>query len=350
MPKRFLGVDIGTSSVKLVEISKFGHRIKLENYGQIFASVFYEKPFRTFEKNTLLLSDEEVARAINAMIEEAKIKTKKVVFSIPDFSSFFTSFKLPPMTKEELPQAVQYEARQHIPVPLAEVVLDWQIIESIPLGKDKIIFKILLVAVPNEVINQYREIAKISRLELFAMEAEAFSLVRSLVGEEEKEPIAIVDIGVQSTTCSIIDRKILKVSHSFDISDNDLTSTLARGLNIDFVEAEELKKQHGLKKSNEVVRETLAPLIDIIIKEIKDILDNFSRQEKKNIEKIVIAGGVASAPGLKEYFKESFGEKEIEIGNPFSDMFYPPVLEESLAEMGPSFAIAAGAALRGLQE
>lgn len=355
LPKRFLGIDIGTSYVKIVEISKFGHRKKLENYGQISGSVFYEKSFRTFEKSTLLLSDQDVARAIKAIIEEAEIKTKQVVFSIPDFSTFFTSFKLPPMTKEELFQAVKYEARQHIPLPLSEVILDWQIIESKPLDKKKISFKILLVAVPNEVINQYQEIARIAQLEPFALEAEAFSLMRSLIQEDKKELIALIDIGAQSTTCNIIDKRILKTSHSFDMSGDDLTSTLARGLNIDFAEAENLKKQYGIKDLDDEVRENgqtvnkiLFPLIDLILREVKEILNNFSQQEKKEIEKVIIAGSTALLPGLKEYFAENL-KIETEIANPFSNIFYPPILEKTLIEMGPGFAIAMGSALRGLE-
>ena len=283
-----------------------------------------------------------------AIIEEAKIKTKHAVFSIPDFSSFFTNFTLPPMTKDELPQSIKYEARQHIPVPLTEVVLDWQIIETKPVDKKQAIFKILLAAVPNEIINQYQEIAKTAGLELIALEAEVFSLIRALTNNHEKKLIGVVDIGVQSTTCSIVDQEALKISHSFDISDNNFVSTISKGLNIDLKQAEELKKQYGISQDDQGVKEILSPLIDIIVREVKEIFDNFQHQEKKQVEKIILAGGPALTPGLKEYFQESFNGKQVEIGNPFAGMVYPPFLEQSLIEMGPSFAIAVGAALRKL--
>ncbi len=351
LPQKFLGVDVGTSSVKIVEVSKAGNRKKLENYGEVAASVFYEKPFRTFQKSTLLLSDEEIAKGIKGIIEEAGIKTKDAVFSIPDFSSFFTSFRLPPMTKKELPQAIKYEARQHIPIPLAEVSLDWKIIESKAIDKDKISFKVLLVAVPNEVINQYQKIAKISGLNIFALEAEVFSLIRALVEKGDKKTTAVIDIGVQSTTCSIVDNEILKMSHSFEMSDNNLNSVLSKSLNVNLVEAEKVKKEHGLKNSEDnKVREILSPLVDIILSEVKDILRSFNLQEKKEVEKIIIAGGAASTPGLKEYFQNFFQKKEIVIGNPFLNMAYSPVLKDTLYEIAPSFAIAVGAGLRGLHE
>ena len=347
LSKRFLGIDIGTSYIKLVQISKLGHRKKLENYGVLPAAVLYEKPLRTFEKSTLLLSNQEIATAIKAIIEEAEIKTKQVIFSIPDFATFFTNFELPPMTKEELPQAVKYEARQHIPLPLAEVTLDWQIIESRPLDEKKISFKILLAAVPNEVINQYQEIARISQLELIALEAEVFSLIRSLVRENEKRPIAILDIGAQSTTCSIVAQKVLKISHSFTISGNEFTKVISKSLSIDYFEAEKLEKEYGLKGRKEV-KEILLPLIDIILRETGIIFNSFYQKAGGEVQKIILAGGWALLPGLKEYFADNL-KIEIEIANPFADIFYPPILEKTLTELGPSFAIAVGASLRGLE-
>jgi len=83
--KNFLGVDIGTSAVKIVELSKMGNRKKLENYGEMQSSLLYEKPFRTFEKSTLTVTSNDVVRTILAILKEAKIKASKACFSIPDF-------------------------------------------------------------------------------------------------------------------------------------------------------------------------------------------------------------------------------------------------------------------------
>src|SRR3989338_5765056 len=118
-PKRCLGVDIGTSVIKIVELSQRGKRSKLDNYGEMESLFLYEKPFRTFEKSTLTISNSDVVKAITAIISEAKMKAVKAYFSIPDFSTFFTTFRLPSMTREELPKAVEYQARQHIPLPLS---------------------------------------------------------------------------------------------------------------------------------------------------------------------------------------------------------------------------------------
>jgi type IV pilus assembly protein PilM len=347
--KNFLGIDIGTTAIKVVELSKRGDRIKLENYGEASAQTLYEKPFRTIDKNTLLFSSHEIAKAILAIFEEAKIIEKKVVFSIPDFASFFIDFSLPPMTKEELPEAIKYEAKQYIPMPLSEVTLDYSIING-QLGKGRqksTPLKILLVAVPNEIINQYQEIADLAELRLQAIEAEAFGLMRSLI-KGSKETICIIDIGAQSTTVNIIDEGILKKSHSFDISGGELTQVVAKSLNIDFNSAEDLKKDRGLDESGQDIKKVLLPLVDYMISEAEKILRNFVQQEGKEPKKIILVGGSAQMQGLKQYFAEAF-KKEIEIADPFADIFYPPLLEGTLKQMGSSYSIAVGMALRGLE-
>ncbi len=355
VPKRYVGIDIGTAFVKITEVSRFGNRKKLESYGSISASVLYKKPFRTFDKNTLILSSEDVARAIRAVLDEAGIKTKQAIFSIPDFSTFFTTFELPSMSEEEVAQAVKYEARQHIPLPLGEVTLDWQIVHDNPAatGNEKV--KILLVAVPNEVINQYEQIAALCHLDLIALEAEVFALIRSSVQEEEKRVVAVVDIGAQSTTCSIVDKKIIRASHSFDMSGNELTMTLSNSLSLDFEAAEKVKEKYGIlgqtgpdDRQGGVVKEVLSPLLDAILREVSTTIDIFTQKEGKDVSKVILAGGTAFLPGLREYCQEQL-KKDTEICNPFSSMFYPPILEKKLERMGPAFAIAVGAALRGLE-
>ena len=358
--KKFLGIDIGTSSIKLVELSGRGERKKLENYAEMKTGVSRENPFRTFEKNTLSLSSQDVAQAIKSMLKEAKIKTRKSIFSIPDFSSFFTSFELPSMAKEEIGKAVNYEARQHVPLPLSEVTLDWEVIDGRISDRGKSKLKILLVAVPNETINQYQTITKLCDLQILALEAEVFGLLRSLIPVNENKTVAIVDIGAQTTTCSIIDKRVLVSSNSFNLSGDDLTERLIKSFTIDYSTAQKLKEKYGLKEnpssstnvgnssSIKNVRETLLPLVDAILKEVEKITFNFYQTENKEVEKFIIAGGTSLMPELRKYF-EGYFKKETEVANPFSKISHPPILEKTLKEMGPAYAIALGMALRGFE-
>lgn len=337
-----LGVDIGSSSIKVVELSKSGKRIRLENY--IEAQSLPKKPFLTYRETSATLSSQDIAQTLQFILKQSNIKTKKAIFTIPDFSSFFTWFDLPKMEEEEIPEAIKYEARQHVPFPLSEVTLDWQIIGD---GGKEEKLKILLVAVHNEIINQYSKIALLCQFELQALEAEVFALSRSSVKEKNKI-IALVDIGARTTTCSIIDNGVLKRSYSFDISGEELTHIISRSLNVDFQKAEEIKKNYGIFSKEKSLKEILLPLLGLILTEVKKVLENFYQSESKGVQKIILSGGGVLLSGLKEYFEEDL-KKEVEIASPFSGIFYPPVLEKTLKEIGPSYAIAVGAALRGLE-
>ncbi|MFH1036849.1 MAG: type IV pilus assembly protein PilM [Patescibacteria group bacterium] len=347
--KNYLGIDIGTTAIKIIELSRYGDRIKLENYGEASAMTLYEKPFRTIDKNTLLLSSQEIAKAILAIFEEAKIIERKAIFSIPDFASFFIDFSLPSMTREEVPEAIRFEARQYIPMPLSEVVLDWSIVEGeVGKGKQKgTPLKVLLVAVPLEVVNQYQEIATFAGLKLMALEAEAFGLLRTLA-KKDKKIVCVLDIGAQSTTINIVDNGILKKSHSFDISGNELTQLISKALNLDYKDAEQFKKEKGIEESEPAARKILLPLVDYIMNETEKILKDFYLSNGKEASKIILAGGSAKIPGLKKYFADTL-KIETEIAHPFTDIFYPPLLEETIKKMGPSYTIAVGMALRGFE-
>lgn len=347
IPKKCLGIDIGTSAIKIVELSKTREKVTLENYGEMIIRNVNEKSFRIFERSTLLLSNKDIAETINNILAKAQIGVRDAFFSIPDFSSFFTFFELPPMNEKELISAVRFEARQHIPIPLSEVTLDWSIIENEVPGKKKSKLKILLVAIPHEVVNQYQAIAKLCQVRPLSLEAEVFGLVRSLI-KNKKSIIGVADIGAQSTTFNIVENGKLKITHSFDISGNELTRIVSKSLNIGYNEAEELKRKHGIKTPEMPISRILTPLIDLLCGEINKISRNFYQTEGREVEKIILAGGLALLPGLNEYLSKWF-KKPVETANPFADILCPPALEEILKEMGPAYAIAIGTALRGFE-
>jgi len=339
IPKSSLGIDIGTSTIKVVEISRWGTKKSLKNYGEMRSEVLYDKPFRTAEKTSLLLSAKDIARVIRGILQETKIETKNAVFSIPDFSSFFTHFELPPMTKEELPEAVSYEARKHIPIPFSEITFDWQMLNKKRFGLPKEPAKILMVAVPNELINQYQEIARLSKLTLTTLEAEVFGLIRSSVGNK-KDSLIILDMGAQTTTINKVKKGVLQSSQSIDVGGGNLSERIAQSLSISRKEAEEKKREKGLL--SEELKIVLSPLLDTIVAEIKEAIG------KEEIERVVLGGGSSLLPGLGEYIEKSLSVK-VELIDPFRSVFYPPVLEGTIKEMGPSYGVAVGMALRGLE-
>lgn len=319
-PKKMVGIDVGTSSIKIVEISRWGQGKALENYGEIKSVSLYKEPFRNIEKGSYLLSNYFISRAIRAVLDEARIKTKAAIFSIPDFSTFCTSFELPPMSADELNGAVYYNASQYIPLPTTEVTLDWKLIGGTP-GDKQSGLKIFLVAIPNQIIQDYQKIAQLAGIELYAVEAEALGLVRSLV-RENRNCVCLIDIGVQSTTINIIDKNSLKKSYSFNFAGSQLTYSLSSALGLGHDQAEELKNKEGLTSLKEEISKTLYLLIDPLIIEVKKVLSDFYLEEGKEADTIYLTGGTSSLPGLREYFAEVL-KKKVEIPNCFSELLYP---------------------------
>jgi len=345
-PKKMLGIDVGTASVKIVEISRWGEGKTLENYGEIKSMSLYKEPVDNFERGSYLLSDFFVSRAIMAVLEEAKIKTKEAIFSIPDFSTFCTSIELPPMTEKEINQAVYYTAPQYIPLSITETTLDWRVIGGTPGDKNSSL-KILLIAIPNQVVQGYQKIARLAGLELYALEAETLAISRALV-KDKKKIVCLMDIGVQSTTVNIIDKGVLKKSYSFSFAANQLTYAVSSALGLNYVEAEKLKNKEGLISSNADLNKTLYLLIDPLLLQIRKISGDFYQEEGREIEEIYLTGGTANLPGLKEYLEETF-KKKVEIPNCFSNLLYPPILEEKIKGMASSFSVAVGLSLGGLE-
>ena len=345
-PKKMVGIDVGTGSIKVVELSRWGQGKTLENYGEIKSSALYKEPFRNVEKGSNLLSNYFVSRAVRAILDEARIKTKAAIFSIPDFSTFCTSFELPPMSQKELPEAVYYSAPQYIPLPATETTLDWRVVSGEP-GDKKTPIKILLVAIPNQVVQDYQKVAQMAGLDLYAVEAEALGLSRVLI-KDEKSYICVVDIGVQSTTINVTHGQNLKKSYSLDFAGGQLTYAVSSVLGVGRVEADEIKNREGLMSQQKNIRDTLYLLIDPLLVEIKKILYDFYLQENKEVDAIYLTGGTSSMPGLKEYFEESL-RKKVEVPNCFSELLYPPILGRTLEKMAPSFSVATGVALGGLE-
>ena len=343
-PKKMLGIDIGTSAIKIVELSRWGQGKTLENYGEIKSVSLYKEPFRSFEKGSYLLSNYFVARAIQAVLDEAKIKTKSVIFSIPDFSTFCTSIELPPMSAKELPEAVYYSAPQYISLPISETTLDWKLISGEP-GANGSQLKVFLIAIPNQVVQDYQKVAKLAGLELYALEAESLGLARAF---GNNQCACAVDIGAQSTTINIIDKGKLEKSYSFDFAGGQLSHAVSSAFGMGRQEAEELKNREGLVSKDKNISETFYMLIDPLIIEVKKVLADFSLEHRKEVDIIFLTGGTSAMPGLVEYMSEVL-KKKVEVPNCFSNLLYPPILGKTLEKLSPSFSVATGVALGGLE-
>ena len=341
--KKIIGIDIGVGSIKIVEISHSGNKNNLLNYGEL-KTEFIKNPSKG---SFLKFSNDSIAEAIRVILIESKIRTKEVIFSIPDFSTFFTSFEIPYMTQKEIPGAINYNASQFITLPISEVALDWQIMKKNPEDKNSSMI-VLLIAIPNKVIQDYQIIARLSGLELYALEAEVFGLTR-VFGKDDQKIRCILDIGVESSTISITEGKYLRKSYSFDFSSSKINNEIESVLKIDKNKIEDLKIKEGLMMQDKNVVSGVLSLIDNLVSEVKVVVDNFEKEEKRPIQEICLTGGTANMIGLKDYFKKQIN-KEVSVPNCFSGISYPSSLESNILELSPRFSVAVGASLFGLQK
>jgi len=351
--KKYLGIDIGTSSIRIVELEKAGRGFVLSNFGQIDLDQIESDIPQLTKQAVTVFSTDEIAEIIQTIIVNAKIKTRQCAFSIPDFSTFFTSFSLPPMTPKELPEAVIFEARQHIPLPVDSVTIDWQLVNSDSEKSEKM--EVTVAAIPNEIISQYKEIALKANLEVALMEAEMFGLAEALVSHDEMRPVCLIDIGSQSSVCSLVEKRILRYSHSFDRGGNYLIEEMVKRLPVNPEMAKNIREIYGLKlislvepEIREKIKEILVETLNPIFREVEIMLSDYSRLSGSEVAKIVLSGGAAAIVEVREQFVGYF-KKEVEIADPFKGIDFPPAIEQQLRAIGPAYAVAVGMAQRGLE-
>jgi len=353
-PKSYLGIDIGTSSIKVVELSRMRDTYKLENYGAVtFFSENEFLPMEVYEQNALKIPDEQVAELLKKVIIATGITAKKAAISLPVFSAFSTIIELPPMPEDEMEKAIQFEARQYVPIPVSEVSLASVVIgeerpkqNQLAAAQGKKRLEILLVAVPNEIKNKYQHIAQLAGLELIAIEMETFPLARALL-KGTRDTVAIVDIGARSTDICIVDNGVARISHNFDSAGIDVTKAYGSLWRVDLAEAEKNKKAVGLDLTpgQLAVAGEVLMVVDGIVSETSRIINSYFNKTGRNVSGVALSGGSAQMSGLLERFKEGLG-LDVVIGNPFEGLIYPRELKETLAKFGPSYAVAVGLAMR----
>jgi len=353
-PKSILGIDIGTSSIKVVQLKKVEDKFKLETYGEISTVGYVERLNESFQSTSLKTLEGINCEMVKLVLDKAKVNAKNIVMAIPIFSSFTSTIEMPEMAEKELSRAVEFEARKYIPIPSAEVVLDWKVIDSgmIKDGASDKPFKgkrILLIAVPREVINKYIRIAESLNLKIKALELESFSFARSLT-YKETEPVCVLDIGARATSFTIIDKGTVQMSHGLDIAGAEMTRILASNLGVAFNRAEDFKLTHGIDNVEDTtnkkeIKEALITLIDEILTESERMISSYYSKTGRKIEKLILNGGSAQMEGLKEYAEKRLNIKT-SIADPWSKIIYPSNLEKVLKELGPEFSVAIGAAMR----
>jgi type IV pilus assembly protein PilM len=339
----FLGIDIGDSSLKMVELRRKNHKIYLSNYA--FSENVNEINFTKIEDIDYL------AKAITKVKNGAKITSQKVTASLPTFAVFSSIINLANIDKKGLIAAVNEEAKKVIPLPLEEMILDWKVV---PDASGKIPTKgnlqIFLTGSPKKLVRKYINVFKAAKLRLASLETETFSLVRSLVGDD-KTTVMIVEIGANSTDLSIVKESIPVLNRSLAVCASTVTKILAEKLGLSYAQAEQFKFDLSVTLSadtKEELPQLLGKTLEPIVTEIQYMLDFFRSQGSGEVEKIILSGGGAMLLNLSDYLAKRLNIKVI-VGDPWNRINYPAELKPVLSEVGPRLAVAIGLAMREIE-
>jgi type IV pilus assembly protein PilM len=344
-----VGIDIGTSAIKVVQVKREGGKILLETYGEIgLGSYANDKSGKV-----VTLAPEVIAKAVADLLRESNVTTKIATLSIQSQATLVFLLDLPEVPESELAQIIPNEARKYIPVPLTEVSLDWYVVpkkETYAEERNKegvrSMMEVVVVAVRNETLSQYRDIATKSGITLHGEEIEVFSAIRS-VFRREIAPTLVIDYGAGTTKVSIIEYGVVRAYHVINRGSAFTSEALARSMGIDFDKAEELKHTVGISGVGDQaqVAESILADTQYIINEAQTILLGYERQSHKAIAKVILIGGGSLLPGFDKKVAESFGVETI-YGDPFGKTEYPEFMEPVLKKAGPEFTVAMGLALK----
>lgn len=341
-----LGVDIGTTSIKIAEISKGKRRPKIENYGILESYGHLERANNAIQTAGLKIMEKETAELLRLLLKQLKTKSKEAIVSIPAFSVFITLLEIPEMSEADMAKTMSFQISQHIPLPVQEVAIEWLKVGQREDEGGFVKQQVLVISIPNELISRYQTIFKLAGLKLKALEVESLSLAR-VFSDNNPAPSLLVDIGGRSTNISIVEKGFLKYNNHADFAGGSLTQAISSGLNINIRRAEELKKQRGLLGAGgEFELSTLIfPFLDAIINEANRGRTVFEKNQGVKIERVLLVGGGANLLGIEKYFEEQIN-LPVNIGNPFLKLEYPAKIEPMIKELGPSFAVAVGLGIK----
>ncbi len=351
-----VGVDVGSSTIKVIEIKKKGGKAVLETYGSISLG-----PYGGVEVGrTTNLPPEKISEALKEVLKQAGITGSSVALAIPVQASLIFTVELPvAVAEKDMMSVVSTEARKYIPVPITEVSIDY-----FPLPKKEPSYEevnnpdtpatsskteVLVIALQNDALKKYNAVVTSSALVASFFEIEIFSAVRANF-EHELSLVLLMDFGASYTKLSLVEFGMIKSYHTINRGGADITDSIAKSLSISFTQAEEMKKEFGILDNAK--DPNLASIIklhlDYIFSETNNVLLGHEKKYNRTISKVIITGGGSLLKGLQEATVAHL-RAEVEMGHPFSKVSTPAFLGKVLNAVGPEFAVSLGLALRKLQ-
>jgi type IV pilus assembly protein PilM len=333
------GLDIGTKTIKIVEIQKEGANYSLSASGIVgFSGTSVEKT--TDDKELAGL-----AQIIKKLHSEAGVSGRDVTISIPEQVAFTRTVSFPLLTDAEIASAVKWELEQYIPIPANEAISQHIILERDEKSSPPQVI-VLLVAAPRTVVEKYTRLVTLAGLNPVAVETELIALTRVLASPDKNS--LLLNMGANSTAIAIAKNSQLSFSRSIPIAGEAFSRAVAQGLGVTPVQGEEYKKTYGLAPGQleGKVKAALDPVLRLVVDEIKKAINFFETEQKGEAPTLVqVSGGSSGMPQLINGLTQMLGI-EVSIANPFARVSLDAETAKKLAPYAPLYSVAVGLAMR----
>lgn len=341
MKQNPFGLDIGASTLKAVWLSG-----KDKEY-QLRTALTLPTPSKGMMSESPI-DQEEMAQAVKKVVLEGKIETKNVNVALPENQVYTRVLDMPVLSDKELSTAIYWEAEQYIPVPIANLTLDWKVFKRPQDLSQDSKMQVLLVGAPTALIDKYQRILAMAGLTIAAVETEILSAVRALVFEENFPNSVIINIGAVSTSLAIIKDGILVFAYTMSVGGTALNRAIASDFGFSQNQAEEYKKIYGVSGDalGGKIGKATEPILGSIVNEVKKALALYIEKYKDSspIAQILLCGGTAKLPGIAPFFAGSCAV-ETKIANPWEILKSQQVPKEIL-DNASDYTIAVGLAMR----
>ncbi|MEP6636316.1 MAG: type IV pilus assembly protein PilM [Acidobacteriota bacterium] len=344
--KNLVGLDIGSSSVKAVELQRKGSSLHLMSLG-------YEnlQPDTIVDGQIMELNN--VSNVISSIFTEHSIKTLRVAAGVSGHSVIVKNIVLPHMSDEELQESFSWHAEEHIPFDIADVNLDYQIIGSSPEA-----LNVLMAACKSDKIANVKQAIQLAGKQPVVIDIDAFALQNCYEINYDPKPgdiVALLNIGAATMNINILNGTRSVFARDASVGGSQYTSLLQKELGLTFEQAEGVKRGYPVPEGTEArpIQPIMETVSDILALEVRKTMDFYRATAEEGgaaIQKILVAGGGSKLPGLADYLAKRF-ETPVEVFDPFRQIevdarkFDPDYMREVIPEM----AVAVGLALRGVE-
>jgi type IV pilus assembly protein PilM len=336
-----VGLDIGSKTIKAIELKKSGKTFSLKAAG----AVGYSIPINISNlKNDKDLK--QIALAVKKLINDAKITTRKFSISIPESQSFTRIIKFPLLNDQEVASAVKWEAEEYIPIPIQEAIIEHQILERRETATPPQVL-VLLVAVHRELVEKYIKMLEMIGVKVVGVETNLMSLTRALA--PTKGTSVLIDIGATAADIAITRNEILYFSRTISTAGDAFTRAVAQSLGVSLDQAEQYKRTYGLSPDQleGKIQTALTPLLRNFVEDVKKAIHYYQIEIKGDAPTtIILTGGSSGLPGLPIFLTKTLG-LEVIIGNPFAKINVEQQTASNIANFAPLYSVATGLAMRG---